>query len=392
MQHRCVTQAARTAAMACCAPLETALSRGAAAPPRKSLIRDKSLVCGCFVAWPVPMQHRCVTVSGVNVRSRTVGDGSRRHDVQYRRGGRGYKVEHAGTFTSLKEALIRRDLVAGWLAAGLNPRAELERILNPPSRKRFAQMAADWLASRVDIDESTLVNYTGQQVRIDNKFGVRDPATITPADVNGWIAEMVADGLKAGTVGGYVRQVRMILDELDDNPARHRSVRLPKHVQRVPEPPDAEQFLAMLPNLAGNYRLACVLLEQTGMRVSEGIAMSGRDIDRDGLRVRVRPEEAKTGRPRWIPVEPWILDVLEPLRGVERTALGNAMRRTGTGIHPHLLRHRRATLWHQQGLVAVELASRLGHARPSMSLDLYSHVRPLQEASPERVLYHLTRP
>jgi integrase len=47
--------------------------------------------------------------------------------------------------------------------------------------------------------------------------------------------------------------------------------------------------------------------------------------------------------------------------------------------HPHDLRHRRITIWHQSGVVGRELAERAGHARPSMSLDVYSHVMPLDE-------------
>jgi integrase len=47
--------------------------------------------------------------------------------------------------------------------------------------------------------------------------------------------------------------------------------------------------------------------------------------------------------------------------------------------HPHDLRHRRLSLWHGQGVVAKELAERAGHARASMSLDIYSHVMPLDE-------------
>jgi integrase len=41
---------------------------------------------------------------------------------------------------------------------------------------------------------------------------------------------------------------------------------------------------------------------------------------------------------------------------------------------PHDLRHRRIAIWHQSGVPARELAERAGHARPSMSLDVYSHV------------------
>jgi integrase len=53
--------------------------------------------------------------------------------------------------------------------------------------------------------------------------------------------------------------------------------------------------------------------------------------------------------------------------------------------HPHDLRHRRLTIWHQAGVPAREVAHRAGHARTSESLDTYSHVMPLDEMPSERV-------
>jgi integrase len=67
--------------------------------------------------------------------------------------------------------------------------------------------------------------------------------------------------------------------------------------------------------------------------------------------------------------------------------------RPGTGVahfSPHDLRHRGITLWHQSGVPARELAERAGHARPSMSLDVYSHVMPPDEIAAERLLSLLT--
>ena len=52
---------------------------------------------------------------------------------------------------------------------------------------------------------------------------------------------------------------------------------------------------------------------------------------------------------------------------------------------PHDLRHRRLTLWHQAGVPARELAERAGHSKPSMSLDVYTHVMPVAEVSTERL-------
>jgi len=62
--------------------------------------------------------------------------------------------------------------------------------------------------------------------------------------------------------------------------------------------------------------------------------------------------------------------------------------RPGTGVahfSPHDLRHRGITLWHQSGVPARELAERAGHARPSMSLDVHSHVMPPDELVTERL-------
>ena len=52
--------------------------------------------------------------------------------------------------------------------------------------------------------------------------------------------------------------------------------------------------------------------------------------------------------------------------------------------HPHDLRHRRITVWHQSGVPAQELAERAGHAKPSLSLDVHSHVMPADEIPSER--------
>jgi len=53
---------------------------------------------------------------------------------------------------------------------------------------------------------------------------------------------------------------------------------------------------------------------------------------------------------------------------------------------PHSLRHRRITIWHQSGVPARELAERAGHSKPSMSLDVYSHVMPADDVPAKNVL------
>jgi integrase len=59
---------------------------------------------------------------------------------------------------------------------------------------------------------------------------------------------------------------------------------------------------------------------------------------------------------------------------------------TAAGIphyHPHDLRHRRITLWHGQGIPARLIGERVGQRQISTTLDIYTHVMPLDEISPE---------
>lgn len=67
-----------------------------------------------------------------------------------------------------------------------------------------------------------------------------------------------------------------------------------------------------------------------------------------------------------------------------RDAIGRASRAAGLPLYsPHDLRHRRGSLWHASGMPARELAERMGHSNPSMSLDVYTHVMPPDEVPPD---------
>lgn len=296
-------------------------------------------------------------------------------------------MEHAGTFRTRKDAEARRRLVDGWLAAGRDPRTELSRLSRPVDT--MSGLAADWIASRRAIAESTRVEYRRHGDLIAERFP--DPRAIHPADVREWIAELERH-LSPGTIAGYVATLRMILDhaEIQPNPARHRSVELPARPRRTLNPPDGPDVLAVCKALPFQHRQAFVLMEQCALRVSEALALELQDLDRVGVRLHVRAEHSKTGRPRWVPCPPWLYDILVLPRSGNRQIVHNAIKRAckDAGVQPfgpHMLRHRRATLWHQQGVYATELAARLGHSRPSTSLDVYSHVRRLEEAPAQRL-------
>ena len=126
------------------------------------------------------------------------------------------------------------------------------------------------------------------------------------------------------------------------------------------------------------------------------------DVDAAGLRLRLPRSATKRDKARWVHLPEWLMEAIEQtcphedrvperrvFQGITEASAYQAMLRACKNAKvphysPHSLRHRRITLWHQSGVVARELAERAGHARASMSLDVYSHVMPLDEVGEER--------
>jgi integrase len=310
--------------------------------------------------------------------------------VRYRCGGRGFPIVHAGSFQTLKEARACRDMVAAELAAHRNPADTLHPSVVTVERRTFAQWADAYQVSRVDLGAASLKN-ARTHLKAMECFADRDPATITTADVQEWIAGLE---LASSSIVQYIGTLRQVLDYagVDPNPARDRKrVRLPQVVTEEPNPPTAGQLLAILDKVPARWVLPLVVLEQTGMRIGEASRLTWGDVDVAESQFRLPRRSTKTKRPRWVQVPRWLMDELEQLCPLEdRTAERRVFQITGDGcknamtraclaagvshFHPHDLRHRRLSLWHGQGVPARELADRAGHARASMSLDVYSHV------------------
>jgi integrase len=328
--------------------------------------------------------------------------------VRYRLGGRAYPIVHGGSFRTLREARIRRDLIAGELAAGRNPADALRVMLETPARRTLAEWAEQYRRSRIDLADETTKSLGSHLRRILPVFGEREPEAISWADVQEWVATMAVE-LKPGSVSKYVTTLRQLLDfaGVDPNPARDKRVKLPALVVEEPQPPTAKQFLAMLDAVPSRWVLPLITIEQTAMAVGETAAIAWGDVDLAECRFRLRRRTVKGAigsRARWVQVPEWLMEEIAatcPLEdrtadrrvfpGFTPDAAKNAMARAckDAGIphfHPHDLRHRRITIWHHDGVPARVLAERAGHSRPSMSLDVYSHALPPGEAATDELL------
>jgi integrase len=350
-------------------------------------------------------------VASVHIVTRETGGGEKRYLVRYRLGGRAYPLAHGGAFRTMKLARTRRDLIAGELTAGRNP-ADILKAMTAETRPAMTMRSGTsrFLESRIDIDPNTRKNYGSILKKVSARFGQLDPDDVRPDDIAEWIAEL-AETLKPGTVQLHLVVIRMVFDYIgiDPNPARDPRVKLPKRVREEPKPPPAEHVEAILETIGRKWKLLFIVIEQGALRLGEATGLRWGDVDAANLRVRLPRSQTKRDQARWVYLPEWLIHVIEdtcPLedrtperrvfQGITEASAYQAMTRACRNAkiphyHPHDLRHRRITVWHQSGVPARELAERAGHSKPSMSLDVYSHILPVDEIHESTFLELLAR-
>jgi integrase len=327
--------------------------------------------------------------------------GGKSYQVLYRRGGRAFRIKTAGSFRTKREATIRCDLVAGWLAGGLDPAIELAKITDgTPRVETLARWARRYEISRVDLSAETARSIVAPILRIEASAVADTPITeITVADVQEIVAAWSAE-LKPSSVRRYMGTLRLIFDfaGVDPNPARDRHMRLPANPRTEANPPTADQFIALLNAMPRRYWLPLVVLEQTGMRVGEAASLAWGDVDEQGSRFRLRSANVKIRRARWVQVPGWLMEIVaESLPREDRTeerrvfqnfsadvaknAMARACRTAGLPhFHPHDLRHRRGTIWHHDPAITIrEQMDRGGWTRSDVAIETYSHLMALEE-------------
>jgi len=351
------------------------------------------------------------------IRKRKTAKGETRHQVLYRRGGRETSIEAAGTFRLDREARLRRDLVAGWLAAGLDPKTELAKLkatAAAPARS-FTDEALTLIDTRHDASTASIRskrNALRKLTELRPDLAAKPAIDWTVRDVQELVAAMVEDGLSPATIDRYmIDGPKLVLDNTlgrANNPARDERVRLPKIVREEVKPPTSEHVLAILERVPRKLVLPLIVLELTGMRIGELVSLAWGDVDVAGNRFRLSRRNVKTRRPRWVQLPGWLMEaiadtvapedrtetrrVFQTSESTIRQAMARACRTAGIPLYsPHDLRHRRASLWHGQGLTVAEMKQRGGWAKGEIALDVYSHVMPLDELPKEELERVLVR-
>jgi integrase len=324
----------------------------------------------------------------------------------------------------LAEARRQRDL--------LSAKAQRGELL-APSRLTFAELAETWIegfAAQVAAEERserTLENY---RYHLDGYllpvFGKRRLHEITTDDCARLIASLRAKGLAAKTIAGALVPLGRVFalalrrGYLNDNPLRRLEAserpRIQRREQRVLTHEEIAKLLeASLPR----YRPFLASALYSAMRLSELLGLTWADVDlQEGLiHVRYQLSRARVDKParrvrlktsnavRDIPLLPQLAALLKrhklasaqscpndyvfgtalgmPLsyRNVERRGLRRASEHAGLNVEGepplrvHDLRHTFAShLIVDLKLDVAHVSRILGHARPSITLDTYTHL------------------
>jgi integrase len=333
-------------------------------------------------------------VASAWVERRTTPSGQLRYCVKFTLGGRGSRGRHGGQFKTMREAQVRRQWIAGELAAMRVP--DLTILREPEPAPTFAEAATRWQASRVDVAEATRVQHVTALNRALPLLGDRRLDELAAQDVADLVAALHADGKARESIRKTVTAVAMVCDHasVQPNPARDRVVvKLPRDDSEEPNPPTAEQVETIYRLLPSKHRLALLFLDWSGARVSAIDRTLVGDYDEPRRRVRLRKQTTKTRRALWVELHPAIAEQLEHRLGPRedrapearlfaesgadalRTAIAKACRAAGVPLFsPHDLRHRRVSLLHLRGVPWARIGEWVGQRNLAVTADTYTHV------------------
>jgi integrase len=324
-------------------------------------------------------------VASVWIKTRRTRNGGTRRRVEYRIGGRDSRVRYGGSFKTMREALARRNYIAGELAAKRVP--DLRALdVEAPQAPTLGDAVREWRASRIDVDEGTRANDRINTERVFKHDSTLERLRLDAPGYERW-AQVFADlaaSYKRGTLKKSKEAFSMVYDHfgVDPNPVRDPRVKLPREDERDLIVPLAVHIEAVAAVLDATHLLPYLVIDWTGLRITAVERAKVRDLDEHRRSLLARRSIAKNKRPVWNELHDVLFDAtiagLPPREDRDldaalypgfkgnnlRTAITRACRLTGTPhFSPHGLRKRRGSLLSKQGYSLAEIAERLGDTK-----------------------------
>lgn len=151
-----------------------------------------------------------------------------------------------------------------------------------------------------------------------------DIRSLRPADLRAFLAARRRDGAGARSLGRFIAGIRSFLRHLERrglvNAAGAGAVRSPRQPKSLPKPLAADQALALMqpeahmrqePWIAARDAAVLALLYGCGLRISEALALTPRDLTTEATRLRVT---GKGGKTRIVPLLRPVLDAVSAYR------------------------------------------------------------------------------
>ncbi|MDF3280441.1 tyrosine-type recombinase/integrase [Gordonia sp. N1V] len=279
-----------------------------------------------------------------------------------------------------------------------------------PSRGRVTvtEWATLWLDGKANIATSTKSRYQSIiDTWITPTFGSTAVSSVRHIDVQAWVSGQdcsAASVVKNHRVLSQILELAVRDQRIPSNPARGVNLPRVKHAKRRYLTAAQVEELA---TAAEGWRPLVLLLAYTGLRWGEMAALQVADVDM--LRRRLHVARAVTvvdgrfvwGEPkdheqRWVPIPKSVAaELANHMAGKRRDDLVFKGERSGgplrvkaareswfddavvaakcpDGLTPHELRHTAASLAISAGASVLAVQRMLGHAKASMTLDVYS--------------------
>jgi integrase len=300
-----------------------------------------------------------------------------------------------------------------------------EGTLPDPSNATLAEYLRAWLDGNIGVSPRTLERHRELAERqIIPHIGEHKLQKLAAEHVQQWHGKLIGDGLAARTVGHAHAVLRLGLQNAVKNRTVSRNVadihRRPKVEEGELEILSPDQIADVLDKIEGHTLFPIVSLAlATGMRRGELLGLQWGDIDLDAAtlrveraveetkaRLRLKPPKTKRGRRNiTLPAEAVAVLRAHKVRTLElrlKLEMGNITPTTlvfstveGQLIRPrnlskawwrthsalklpdvsfHAFRHSHASMLLRAGVDVLTVSRRLGHANPSITLNIYGHL------------------
>ena len=219
---------------------------------------------------------------------------------------------------------------------------------------------------------------------------------VEKTDIDRWVLDMANDGLTATTIKRRVSALRGLYNYAfvtgmgNVNPAKYVST--PKKGHRLPIIADVERIIQALGSNKGTTqeRALLAILAETGVRISEALAIRATDIDPAAHMITINGKGNKQRKVYYGERTAQALSQLHTIGGGRLFTMGDRQARQAitdaVGSSAHTVRHLWACMMLQNGADIKAISELMGHVSVKTT-EIYAQVTGAQTATQYK-LYH----